>query len=347
MRIFTPFLFPVALIFDAVTRLRNRLYDTGRKPSVSFAVPVISVGNLSLGGTGKTPMVEYLVRLLCEQYKVATLSRGYKRKTKGIRIVSHGDNALTVGDEPFQFFRKFTNKIVVAVGEERALAIPQILHHHPDVSVILLDDAFQHRRVRPSFQILLTDYNRLFVKDYLLPAGRLREGRGGAGRADVIVVTKCPPNISDDKMIEISSSIRKYSQRAVFFSSISYGNIQPVSHASPYRPEKIVLVSGIANPSPLEEHIAKHHKLVRHFAFADHHLYTTHHLETICDAALKENAVVVTTEKDLVKMDLELFRKCGAPLFFLPIEIQFVKNGKEFDEMLLNAVRSHRGEKNE
>ena len=343
MRILTPFLFPAAVIFDAVTSVRNRLYDTGRKPSVTFEVPVIGVGNLSVGGTGKTPMIEYLVHLFSNEYKVATLSRGYKRKTKGIRIVSPGDNASTVGDEPFQFFRKFSKKIVVAVGEERAYAIPHILDQHPDVNVILLDDAFQHRRVRPCFQILLTDYNRLFVNDYLLPAGRLREGRRGAARADVIVVTKCPTTISDDKMIEIASSIRKYSKKAVFFTSISYGNIQPVSHASPYRPEKIVLVSGIANPSPLEQYIRTTHKLMRHFAFPDHHVYSAADLERICDAALKNNAVVVTTEKDLVKMDLEILRQSTVPLFFLPIEIAFLKNGKEFDEMLLNAVRSHAG----
>lgn len=343
MRFLTPFLFPIAVIYHAVTSVRNRLYDTGRRPSVMFQIPVIGVGNLSVGGTGKTPMIEYLVRLFWTDHKVATLSRGYRRKTKGIRIVSHGDNASTVGDEPFQFFTKFSKKIVVAVGEERAYAIPHILHEHPEVNVILLDDAFQHRSVRPCFQILLTDYNHLFVKDYVLPAGRLREGRAGAARADVIVVTKCPPNISDDKMIEISSSIRKYTQKAVFFTSISYGSIQPVSHGSPYRPEKIVLVSGIADPSPLDQYIRNNHNLVRHFTFPDHHTYTPADIDSICNAAQKNNAVVVTTEKDLVKLDLEVFRRSAVPLFFLPIEIEFLKNGKEFDEMLLNAVRSYAG----
>ena len=343
MSILTPLLYPFAILYDVVTSIRNRMYDTGRKPSAVFDVPVIGVGNLSAGGTGKTPMIEYLIRVFAGKYRIATLSRGYGRKTKGIRIAGQGDNASTIGDEPFQFFSKFSKHIVVAVGEERVYAIPHILDQHPDVNLILLDDAFQHRRIRPTFQILLTDYNHLFVKDYLLPAGRLREGRRGASRADVIVVTKCPPNISDEKMLEISSAIRKYSSKAVFFAGISYGTVQPVSHPSPYRPENMVLVSGIAQSAPLESHVRKNHNLIRHFAFRDHHVYTENDLVRICEAATKANAVVVTTEKDLVKMDLEIFRKSGVPLFFLPIEIQFLKSGKEFDEMVLNAVRTNAG----
>ena len=343
MRILAPLLYPFAVVYDVVTSIRNRLYDTGRKPAAVFEVPTIGVGNLSAGGTGKTPMIEYLIHVFAGKYRVATLSRGYGRKTKGIRIAGQGDNASTIGDEPSQLYRKFSTEIVVAVGEERVYAIPHILDQHPDVNLILLDDAFQHRRIKPSFQILLTDYNHLFVKDYLLPAGRLREGRRGASRADVIVVTKCPSNISDEKMLEISSAIRRYSSKAVFFAGISYGNIQPLSHASPYRPENIVLVSGIAQSAPLENHVRNNHKLIRHFEFRDHHIYTESDLLRICEAATKASAVVLTTEKDLVKMDLDIFRKSAVPLFFLPIEIQFLKSGKEFDEMVLNAVRTYAG----
>ncbi|HEY9487126.1 MAG TPA: tetraacyldisaccharide 4'-kinase, partial [Chryseosolibacter sp.] len=341
MRFLTPLLYPFSVIYDAITSILNRLYDTGARPSAKFDLPVIGVGNLSVGGTGKTPMIEYLIRLFADRYKVATLSRGYGRRTSGGRIAGEHDNAGTVGDEPYQFYRKFKDKVVVAVGEERVFAIPHILHQHPEVQIILLDDAFQHRRVQPSFQILLTDFNNLFVNDLLLPAGRLRESKRGAARADVIVVTKCPPNITDDRMLEIESAIRKYSKKAVFFSKICYGNILPASGVSPYKPENVILVSGIANHFPLEEYVRQNYQLVKHFAFADHHAYSKKDLQMICEAAAKAGAVVVTTEKDLVKMDLAVFRNSSITLQYLPIEIEFLKNGKEFDEMVLNVVRSY------
>jgi len=341
MKALTIILYPFSILFDAVTSIRNRLYDSGVRPSARFEVPLIGVGNLSVGGTGKTPMIEYLIRLLGDQFKVATLSRGYGRKTKGMIIASEKENAVTIGDEPMQFYNKFGRKAVVAVGEERVLAIPYILDQHPDVNLILLDDAFQHRRVQPSFQILLTDYHNLFVNDYLLPAGRLRESKSGASRADVIVVTKCPPTISDDEMIAIESSIRRYSRKAVFFTKICYGNVLPYSSVSPYKPEKVILVSGIANPQPMEEYLAKNYRVVRRYNFPDHHAYSAGDLQNICEAAAREQAAVITTEKDLVKMDAGIFMKMSVFLYYLPIEIEFLKNGKEFDEMVLNAVKSN------
>lgn len=343
MRILTPLLFPFAVLYDAVTSVRNRLYDTGARPSVRFEVPVISVGNLSVGGTGKTPMIEYLIRLLAGEYHVATLSRGYGRKTSGVRIAGEGDDARTIGDEPLQFYRKFKDKAVVAVGEERAFAIPYILDQFPDTALILLDDAFQHRRVQPCFQILLTDYDNLFFKDLLLPAGRLRESKRGASRADVIIVTKCPPTINEDQMINIESSIRRYSNKAVFFTSICYGNILSVSKFSPYKPEKIILVSGIARPAPLERYLRSNYQLLKHFSFPDHHVYSKQDMDMIFDAAAQAGAAVVTTEKDVVKMDSGILGDSSAPLHYLPIEIEFLKNGKEFDEMVLNAARSCSG----
>lgn len=343
MKLLTPLLFPFAVLFDVVTSVRNRLYDRGIKPSASFDVPVIGVGNLAVGGTGKTPMVEYLIRLLSAEKKVATLSRGYGRSTKGIRIAGEGDSPSTLGDEPYQIYRKFRDKVIVSVGEERALAIPYVLHEHPDVDIILLDDAFQHRRVKPSFQILLTDYNNLFLNDYLLPAGRLRESARGASRADTVVVTKCPPHISDDEMIAIEGRIRKYFDKAVFFSGIAYGNLLPVTEASAYKPEKVVLVSGIANPAPLEEYFRHNHQLVKHLRFGDHHRYTPKDVKSICEVARAEGAAVVATEKDIVKLSGNAFAEASVGLYYLPIEIEFLKDGKEFDEMVLNAVRSHAG----
>ena len=341
MRLLTPLLFPFAVLYDAVTSIRNRLYDTGTRASARFEIPVISVGNLSVGGTGKTPMIEYLIRLFVGNYRLATLSRGYRRKTKGIRLTGENDSAGTVGDEPYQFYRKFGDQVVVAVGEERAYAIPCILDQHPDIDLILLDDAFQHRRVQPCFQILLTDYHNLFVDDMLLPAGRLRESRRGAARADVVVVTKCPPAITDDQMMSVESSIRRYSNKAVFFTKIAYGNILPVSSVSPYRPEKVVLVTGIAHPGPLKEYLTRNYNLVKHYSFADHHLYTRQDMQNISDAAARIGAVVVTTEKDVVKLRPEIFEASSVPLHYLPIEIEFLKNGKEFDEMVLNAAGAY------
>jgi tetraacyldisaccharide 4'-kinase len=337
----TVLLYPFSLIYHAVTSARNRLYDLGLKPSVAFDVGVISVGNLAVGGTGKTPMIEYLIRLLSPQYTVATLSRGYGRKSKGIRIAGDGDTPDSIGDEPFQLFSKFRKKVIVAVGEDRVLAIPYILDRHPEVNLILLDDAYQHRRIKPGFQILLTDFNHLFVNDYLLPGGRLRESRSGAKRADVIVVTKCPPNVTDDKMMEIEKEIRKYAAKAVFFTEISYGNILPVAGSCVSKPENIVLVSGLANAKPLEEYIRHNFNLVKHFAFPDHHAYTDKDLHEICEAARKLQGTVVTTEKDMVKIDPGIFTSASISLNFLPIEIQFSKNGKEFDEMILNAPGRH------
>lgn len=343
MRILGLLLLPFAVIYDLLTRARNRMFDTGARPSVQFDLPVLCVGNLAVGGTGKTPMVEYLVRLLVPERKVAMLSRGYGRLTKGPRIAGPSDTPSTIGDEPFQFYRKLGDRAVVAVGEERALAIPMILHQYPETDVIILDDAFQHRQVRPSFQILLTDYNRLFINDYVLPAGRLRESKRGAGRADVVVVTKCPPHLSEDEQIQIEHAIRLYANRTVFFSSVCYGNILPVMDNAPARIEDIVLVTGIANPAPLEAHLRQYHNIVRHFRFRDHHAYTARDFMNICDVALKARAVVVTTEKDLGKMNVQYFKNASVDLCYLPIEVEFLKNGKEFDEMVLNAVRSYAG----
>lgn len=341
MKVLTPLLFPFSILYDVATSIRNRLYDRGIRPSAKFQVPVIGVGNLSVGGTGKTPMVEYLIRLLSGEYRIATLSRGYGRKTKGIRIAGETDNALTIGDEPFQFYRKFGNKVVVAVGEERAFAIPHILHQYPESNLILLDDAFQHRAVKADFQILLTDYNNLFVYDYLLPAGRLRESKTGAARADVVVVTKCPSKITEEQMIAIESSIKRYTKKAVFFTRIGYGELYPASDEAAYKPEKIILVSGIANAGPLEEYVRRNFNLVRHFSFADHHVYTATELQQICQAAATAGAAVVTTEKDLVKMDRDVFRSASVFLYYLPIEVEFLKNGKEFDEMVRNVLTSY------
>jgi len=333
-------LFPFAILYDLVIRLRNRLYDAGYKPSAQFDIPVISVGNLAAGGTGKTPMVQYLIKLLMSRYKVATLSRGYGRRTKGIRIAGEADNATTLGDEPFQFYKNFRNRITVAVGEERALAIPYILHEQPETQVILLDDAFQHRKVKPTFQILLTDYNRPFYQDFVLPAGQLREARSGAGRADVIIVTKCPADLSDDARAEMEKHIRKYSEKPVFFATIHYCNPVRFTNRSLWQ-DNIVLVSGVANPKPFEQYVKQFFNVVKHVVFKDHHVYTPEDVHSLVFKAIDHDACIVTTEKDAVKLGDEKFRAAfeKISLFYIPIEMQFLKGGKDFNEMIFNVLQ--------
>lgn len=332
-------LYPFAMLFDLVTAVRNRLYDIGYKPSATFDLPLISIGNLSVGGTGKTPMVEYLVRTLRDQYNVATLSRGYGRKTKGFRMVASNDTAETVGDEPLQVFRKFDGRIPVFVGEERALAISHLLQEKPEVEVVILDDAFQHRKVKPSFQVLLTEFDRPFFNDLLLPAGRLREARGGASRADAIVVTKSPAHLSDDDMLTFETAVRKYADKPVFFTSVRYGLPVALDPRFIFQ-EKVILVSGIANEKPFDSYARNHFHVVRHVVFNDHHIYSKKEVDEIAAVAGKERAVILTTEKDASKLSqTELMAAFGdVGCFYLPIETTFIKGGEEFDEMIMNII---------
>ncbi|AYB34165.1 tetraacyldisaccharide 4'-kinase [Chryseolinea soli] len=335
-------LYPMAMAYNFITGLRNRLYDRGLKPSVTFELPVINVGNLTVGGTGKTPLIEYLIRLLAPNRKVATLSRGYGRTTTGFRIAGPSDNAATLGDEPTQFYQKYGDRVTVAVGEERALAIPNILQDHPDTEIILLDDAYQHRKVRPSLNILLSDYSRPFYEDLLLPAGRLRESRHGATRADVVVVTKCPPEISDDEMMDIDQQVRRYVEKPVFFTHVRYGSPMPVTTRAQKLGDDVVLVTGIANAKPLVHYLKQTFNLVKHFDFTDHHTYRASDLEDFA-GALKAHpqASFLTTEKDKVKLVSPAFREAieKIPLFYLPIEVEFIKNGQDFDEIVLNHLK--------
>jgi len=334
-------LFPFAVLYNLITAARNRTYDQGIKPSMRFDVPVIGVGNLTVGGTGKTPLTEYLIRLLSVDNRVATLSRGYGRKTKGFRMAQSSDNATTIGDEPFQIFQKFGGNISVAVGEDRAYAIPLILQEYPETGVILLDDAYQHRSVTPSLNILLSDYYRPFYTDLLLPAGRLRESRRGACRADLIVVTKCSPDLSDATMMEIKASIRRYSDAPVYFSTVRYGSPVPFRSGDSLNRD-VVLVTGIAASGPLEEYVSQHFHLVRHFKFSDHHAYTIADLKMLGRFVKSNPGVsILTTEKDKAKLGSDEFTTYleDLPFFSLPIALEFLKSGKEFDERVLNDLR--------
>lgn len=339
------FLFPFALIFHVITSLRNRLFDNGSRPSAKFDIPTICVGNLTVGGTGKTPLTEYLIRLFTKHYEVATLSRGYGRSTRGFRITNPADSARTVGDEPFQFFVKYGDRVTVAVGEERALAIPSILEKFPKTDVIILDDAFQHRQVTSSLNILLTDFYRPFYRDFLLPVGRLRESKSGAQRADLVVVTKCPTELSDESMMEIEHSIRKYADKPVFFAHIRYGAPVPYSRQDKIVREKVIAVSGISNPKPFLQHVRSNYKVVKELSFGDHHDFSQSDVDRM-EGLLKEHpqASIITTEKDKVKLAAPEFagQVNRLSLFYIPIEVRFNKNGQDFDELVLNSVKRAR-----
>lgn len=333
-------LWPIAVLYDLVTRVRNHLFNIGHKPSFSFEVPVISVGNLNVGGSGKTPMIEYLIGLLGTTNQIATLSRGYGRKTRGLRFATASDDASTIGDEPFQLFRKFGPGVRVVVAEDRAFAIPNILNEYPDVNLVLLDDAFQHRSVRPQLSILLTEYGHLFTRDFVLPAGDLREARSGAWRADVVVVTKCPNEVADE--VRVVNEIRRYiGAKPVFFSAIDYAAPVPFGRQASAG-QRMVLMTGIANPEPFARHMSTQAMIVRHFRFGDHHRYDKREVGQVVAFASKENATIVTTEKDMVRLQsgrcADIVRQ--SPFFFVPIRASFLKNGSEFDELVRRHLKA-------
>lgn len=340
MFIFQYLLLPFASLYNLVTRIRNYLYDIGHKKSFEFETVVISVGNLNVGGSGKTPMVEYLVRLLIDSHKLATLSRGYGRNSHGFRIADENDNARSIGDEPFQLLRKFGDRVTVAVGEDRALAIPTILLQNPEVQVILLDDAFQHRAVKPQFSILVTDREKPFYTDYVLPMGRLRESRHGAKRADAIVVTKAD-GITHEEMVRMKQRIRKYAgEKPVFFSGLVYQQPLAINHSYAID-KKVILVSAIAKNAQFERTCSSRYEVVSHFQFADHHAYRTEDIERIHQAANSLNVqTILTTEKDMVK----LISPSIEPLlemkrwFYIPVRASFIENGTQFDELIKNSI---------
>lgn len=343
MRLLKYLLLPFAGLYNLITRLRNYLYDIGHKKSFQFDTIVISVGNLNVGGSGKTPMVEYLIRLLSSQYKVATLSRGYGRKTKGFRFANDNDTAHTLGDEPYQIYRKFKNQVVVAVGEDRVLAIPTMLNEYPEVQIILMDDAFQHRAVVPQFSILVTDYQKPFYKDFLLPFGRLREARHGAARADVVVVTKCAELSPDAEDIARKKLESHTGVKPIFFTRIHYNSPVGIDHAQSIS-DDIVLVSAVANNSAFARAIAKDFKVHHHVRFPDHHVYSLSDINGIHQKAEACHAdSILTTEKDMVKLiDPALMSEVSKKKwFYVPIEATFIKNGAEFDVMIKELVKEN------
>ncbi len=298
------------------------------------------MGNLSVGGTGKSPMVEYLVRLLKDDYNIATLSRGYKRKTKGYLLAHQNTTALDIGDEPMQFHLKFP-EIAVAVGEERIVAIPQLLHDHPETEAIILDDAFQHRTVTAGLNILLTDCNNLFTRDFFLPTGDLRDQRSSYKRAHIIIVTKCPPNLSDKERNRIWKEIDPLPNQKLFFTTIEYGTPYHIvtKETTIIKAEsEVLLVCGIANPKALKSYLSEHVKSYIEKLYSDHHIFTIDDLSEIqqkYNLLEGEHTMILTTEKDgvrLLKFQQEL---TPLPLYVLPVKHVFLfSEGQAFDESI-------------
>lgn len=322
------------------------MYDHEWKKAVTFDLPVLSVGNLSAGGTGKTPAVTYLIALLSDRYKVGVLSRGYGRITKGFRNVELAETAEQAGDEPLEIKRRFPD-ITVAVCEERAIAIPMMLLDDPGLQVIILDDAFQHRRVKPGLSLLLTDYSNLFTRDKLLPAGRLRESASNAVRADAIVITKVPEGISSDELSSLRSEVKAKKDHLVFASTLSYGEMYHLldrdKKLRDTEDRSVLLVSGIASSSALLARLRSMTADVEEIRFNDHHRYTLHDLRRIISQAKGGRRTIVTTEKDAVRLlpFQEQIRNEGVEIYCIPVAMAFDdEEGKRFNEFVIGYISS-------
>jgi tetraacyldisaccharide 4'-kinase len=345
LKSFRILLLPFALLYWFGIGVRNWLYDQNILKSSSFGLPLICVGNLSVGGTGKSPMVEYLVRLLKDQYKIATLSRGYKRKTKGYALANEDTTALEIGDEPMLFHVKFPD-VPVAVGEERLDAIPQLLHDTRGLDAIILDDAFQHRALKAGLNILLTECNNLFTRDFYLPTGDLRDLKSSYRRAEIIIVTKCDPGLTRMGRKKIIKEIRPKPDQPVFFTAIEYGRVYHTSTKQTYRltdKTEVLLVTGIANPRPLKVMLEETSKTYSMLQYPDHHIFTIDDLREIRKRFRQMEStekIILTTEKDavrLVKFDREM---ADLPLYVIPVGHDFLfGEEKKFNELVINFIQ--------
>ncbi len=325
-------LFPLAILYGWITQFRNFLYDKGILKSYSFDIPIIAVGNLSVGGTGKTPQIEYLIRLLSENYKVATLSRGYKRKSKGFILANENVTAASLGDEPYQMHLKFPN-VQVAVDVDRKNGIEQLLAQKNKPEIIVLDDAFQHRRVKAGLYILLTTFEELYIDDFMLPTGNLRENISGAKRADIIIVSKCPVTISESDRQRVKDKLNI--DKPIYFSTIAYDD-SVYSAESSLRMDELksiskLLVAGIANPKPFFAYLQSEGDEV--MVFPDHHYFSENDINLILKKA--ENKLIVTTEKDFVRL---IYQLPSSQLFYLKMKTMFLIDEANFNTIILNFV---------
>jgi tetraacyldisaccharide 4'-kinase len=347
MRFLQILLLPFSWCYGMVMLMRNLLFEMGILPSEKFDLPVISVGNLSFGGTGKTPHIEYLIRLIGDRMLIATLSRGYGRESNGFILASRRSNVKYIGDEPLLFVKKFQN-IKVAVDEKRVRGIQKLMEKFPDLGLILLDDAFQHRWVKPGISILLTDYHHLFTEDHVVPSGRLREFRSGAKRADIIIVTKTPKVFSPITRRRIQEDLKPRPSQQLFFSFITYGSPVPVNEDQDLsvlnKLSFILLFTGIADDYPLQEEVRRKCSELSILKFPDHHNYELKDLENIrsrFEDLPSRKKIILTTEKDMMRLKIPEFSTYlkNLPLFYLPIEINFHEKDKQiFDKLITDYV---------
>ena len=343
---------PLSWFYGLGVRFRNTLFETGFLKSKSFTMPIISVGNITVGGTGKTPHVEYLIRLLQDHSRVAVLSRGYKRKSHGFQIANESSTARTIGDEPFQMKQKYP-KVIVAVDKNRVHGIEALNQQHHDIDVILLDDAFQHRYVKPGINILLVDYHRLIIYDTLLPAGRLREPLTGKNRADIVIITKCPKDLKPMEYRVITKAMDLYPYQQIFFTTLEYGDMKPIfkkegtlANLEQLKNHHVLLLTGIASPRQMKEDISPMVSKLSMLSFPDHHAFNQKDIEQICSefAKLPSPKCIITTEKDAARIiGLKgLCEEIKENIYILPVRIKFMLNQEEkFNDNIIGYVRKN------
>lgn len=358
MKLLRVLAFPFALLYGLITTIRNKLFDLGILPVTEFKhIPLIGVGNLTVGGTGKTPHVEYLVKMLYSRYKTATLSRGYGRSTRGFLVAEEGMTTEQIGDEPKQFRHRFPADVAVAVDSKRVRGVRKLMEKFPATEVVVLDDVFQHRRIKPGLQILLTDYANMYYQDYLMPTGQLRETRSGAKRADIIVVTKTPEMFSPLERKRVMRDLRLEAYQKIYFSTIRYGNLIPLRGSAAIQeiPREvcfaegytIFLMTGIANAHSLEYYLKDRAGELIPYKFRDHHEFSPAdllRLQELFNANNNEKKIVLTTEKDAMRLEKPGLKEYigQLPMYYIPIEVAFHdQDAEEFNQQVLQYVRSH------
>jgi tetraacyldisaccharide 4'-kinase len=309
------------------------LYDTSLFKSTKFNLPIIGIGNLAIGGTGKSPMIEYLIHLLSKEFNIATLSRGYGRKTDTFKIANKDSTHFDIGDEPLQFYNKHDN-LIVSVDNNRVNGIQSLLQISNPPDVILLDDSYQHRKLIPGLSILLSDYSNLYYDDYILPFGDLREPRSSSNRADIVIVTKCPNNLSSSKKLEIKSKLQLKVSQKLFFSSINYSETVIIGNKKVefinFITQEFTLVTGLANSNHLVNYLSENKCDFNHLKFKDHYNYKSKDLDNV-----DRNVNILTTEKDYAKL-IEVFPEMN--VYYLPIKVG-IEYKQEFDKIILSYCR--------
>ena len=350
-------LYPISKLYGIGMVVRNKMFDYGVLKQQEFDIPIVVVGNLAMGGTGKTPHVEYIVESLLGKYNIGVLSRGYRRATKGFVLASPQSRPEDIGDESYQIYRKFGPDITVAVCEKRSEGIRRMREINPDLNMIILDDAFQHRYVKPSVSVILTEYNRPIFNDKILPYGRLRESARALNRADIVVVTKCPIDMKPMHYRLFEENLKLFPFRKLYFSRYNYGHLVPIFLKRPLtsRPltaEKadtaILVITGVANPKPFVRFLRRHKAKVKLKRFTDHHNFTASDMDDITrlfDELPSDNKFIVTTEKDAVRILNNPYfpHRLKRSIFYVPIKVEFIDRGEtEFTAGIEKTIRDSR-----